>query len=186
MFKCDNFCTSKNVVMCECEEAGNPFGKTVWKLSNTTTSCSIVLNRTGACNVTSGTCATFPGITAVNDPVMMDGASCFSSILYLNKSNSLEGLQINCMSHDGTLYGGIGFSTGTLLILLVCMFVILFVLYHKKITTITMVTLVMEEKIDPMEIVSQRVVESIIPVSRGDLMYLSPWVEGIYCTCHHG
>eukprot|EP00731_Ephydatia_muelleri_P009666 Em0005g252a len=111
IFVCDNFCTSKNVVMCTCEEAGNPLNKTVWKLFNTTTSCSIALNQTGACNATSGNCTAFPGITAVNDPVMMDGASCLSSTLSITKSNSLEGLQINCMSPNGISYGGIGFST---------------------------------------------------------------------------
>ena len=128
IFVCDNFCTSKNVVVCTCEEAGNPLGKTVWKLSNTTTSCIITLNQTGVCNATSGNCAAFPGIIAANDPVMMDGASCLSSTLSIPKSNSLEGLQINCMSPNGISYGGIGFSTGRLLIpacLYVCNFICL-------------------------------------------------------------
>ncbi|KAL5494369.1 hypothetical protein EMCRGX_G015690 [Ephydatia muelleri] len=107
---CDNFC-SNNVVTCTCEETENPSNTTVWKLSTSATSCSISLKQTGACNATSGMCATFPGIMAVNDPPLMDGASCLTSTLSIPKTNSLEGLQINCMSPNGISYGGIGFST---------------------------------------------------------------------------
>ena len=111
---CDNFCFINNIVTCTCEDAGNPLNKTVWKLVNSSTSCSITLNQRGACNMTSGSCATIPGIMAVNDPPMMTGAPCDSSMLYITKSSIMEGLQIDCMSPDGTSYGGIGFSTSML------------------------------------------------------------------------